>query len=298
MLALIRRFSRARAFWAITAFAGFVLLLIALRPQPVPGACVVGDVRARLAARIPEELRTALLDARRMQVGVGAAAIESWEGLGDALVVAGRAFVRTTRRATARAHALESGRFFQTSNLVYVPLGTQARATWPVEAGTTLDTLWRRLAARYPDGVLVAGNLHWQQLRHYAIARPAIDGLAILDHATHYYTQPMENSADTWAYLVGVAAPARAKPSADTLHARLLARRADGGLDLPVHVLILKNAPADPARAPKIEEAVRVGRAAGRSLLGGGTLALYPLQHLGACQDAFVSTGVGNPGLP
>ncbi len=283
---------------AVAIFTGFVLLLIALKPQSAPGVCVVGDVRVWLAARIPEELRTAQLDARRMQVGVGSAAIEGWEGLGDALVVAGRAFVRTTRRDTARAQALESGRFFQTSNLVYVPLGTQARDTWSVEAGTTLDTLWRQLAARYPDGVLAAGHVHWLQLRHYAIARPAIDGLAILDHATHYYTEPMENSADTWAYLVGVAAPARLLPSADTRYARLFARRPDGSLDLPVHVLVLKTSPTDPARAPKIEEAVRVGRAAGGSLLGGGTLALYPLQHLGICQDAFVSTGAGNPGLP
>jgi hypothetical protein len=139
-----------------------------------------------------------------------------------------------------------------------------------VEPGTPLDSLWRQLAVRYPEGVLVAGTVQWRRLHRYALAQPPIDGLPIFTHTTHYYTQPMENLPDAWTYLVGIAAHPRAMPSGNALYANLFARRPDGGLDLPAHVLVLKTIPADPARAPAVEAAVSVGRAASDSLLASG----------------------------
>ena len=280
-----RKLISARALVVTIVFGALVLSLIALQPQPTPDACVVGDVRALRAGIVPETLRHAQLDAALMHVGVGVAAIEGWEGLGDAIVVGGRVYVRTTRRETRRPQALESGRFFQTSSLVYVPPGVSARATMSVEAGTTLDNLWQQLATRYPNGVLVAGTAQWQQLRRYTITRAAIDGLTIPEHATDYYTQPMQNSPDTWTYMVGIAASASSVPAAGTL----FARHPDGRLNLPVHLLVLKGEPTDRAQAPKPEEALTVGRAAGDSRLANAELSLYPLHHPGACREFFVS---------
>ena len=273
-----------RALVVTVVFGTLVLSLIALQPKPTPDACVVGDVHSLHAGVVPETLRHAQLDAARMHVGVGVAAIEGWDGLGDAIVVGGRVYVRTTRHETRRAHALESGRFFQTSSLVYIPRGLPARATLSVEAGTSLDKLWQQLTMRYPEGVLVAGTVKWQQLRHYVITRAAIDGLTIPEHATDYYTQPMQNSPDTWTYLVGIAASASAVPANGTL----FARRPDGRLNLPVHLLVLKGEPSDRAQAPKPEEALAVGRAAGDSRLASAELTLYPLHHPGACSELFV----------
>lgn len=286
-----RKLMSTRALLVTVVFGVLVLSLTALQPPPAPDACVVGDVRALRAGIVPETLRHAQLDATRMQVGVGVAAIEGWAGLGDAIVVGGRVYVRTTRRETRRAQALESGRFFQTSSLVYVPPGVSARATLSVEAGTTLDNLWQQLATRYPNGVLVAGTAQWQQLRRYTITRAAIDGLTIPEHATDYYTQPMQNSADTWTYLVGIAASARAVPAAGTL----FARHPDGRLNLPVHLLVLKTEPANRTQMPKPEAGLTVGRAAGDSRLASAELSLYPLQHPGACREAFVSGGANTP---
>ena len=284
---LARKLLSTRALVVTVVFGALVLSLVALQPQPTPDACVVGDVRALRAGMVPEALRHAQLDATRMHLGVGVAAIEGWEGLGDALVVGGRVYVRTTRRETRRTQALESGRFFQTSSLVYIPHGLPARETMSVEAGTTLDNLWQQLTTRYPNGVLVAGTVHWQQLRRYTITRAPVDGLNIPEHATDYYTQPMQNSADTWTYVVGIAASARAVPATGTL----FARHPDGRLNLPVHVLVLKTAPVDRTLAPKPDEALTVGRAAGDSRLASAQLSLYPLQHPVACREAFVSGG-------
>jgi len=293
----LRQLTGARAFWVTLAFAGFVLLLNLLSPQPLPGVCVVGDVRARLAARVPAALRTVQLDAGRIGIGLGTAAVGGWEGLGDALVVSGQAFVSSTRRDTADTQAAESDRLFQTIHLVYVPPATRARDSLRIKPGTPLDALWRQLAVRYPDGVLVAGTVQWQRLGRYAMTKPPIDGLSIFEHTAHYYTQPMEILPDAWAYLVGIAAHPRTMPSGDGLYANLFARRPDGELDLPAHVLVLKAMPADPARAPTAEEAVSVGRAASGSLLAGGLLELYPLQNILACEEAFVPPAANLPDL-
>jgi hypothetical protein len=294
----LQQLAAARAFWVTLAFAGFVLLLNLLKPQALPGVCVVGDVRARLAAHIPETLRHVQLDAQRIGVGLGTATVGGWEGLGDALVVAGQAYVASTRGDTPTFQTLEHGRSFQTSNLVYVPPGARVRATLQVEPGITLDVLWRQLAVRYPGGVLVAGTVQWQRLRRYAMTRPPIDGLSVFAHTTHYYTQPMENLSDTWTYLVGIAAHPRAMPTGSGLTANVFARRPDGDLDLPAQVLVLKAMPADPTRALTAEETVSVGRAASGSLLAGGLLALYPIENIMACEDAFVPMSMGESVLP
>jgi hypothetical protein len=315
MMPSLQRLAAARAFWVTLGFAGFVLLLNLLKPQPLPGICVVGDTRARLAAHVPEALRHTQLDAEHIGIGLGSAAIGGWEGLGDALVISGQVYVASTRHnatvvfqtldrpfparsLSAIPGLVESDRFFQTSNLVYVPLAARARASLRVEPGITLDALWRQLAARYPGGVLVAGTVQWQRLRRYAMTRPPIDGLSIFAHTTHYYTQPMENHQDVRGYLAGIAAHPRIMPSGNVLYANLFARRPDGNLDLPAHVLVLKTMPADPARAPTAEEAVSVGRAASDSLLAGGLLALYPLENIMACEDAFVPMTSAVPEMP
>lgn len=290
--ALVRLLIRPRAVAITAVFGIFILLLIALQPPPAPAGCLVGDVRALRAGRVPDALRHTLLDAQRMQVGLGAAAIEGWDGLGDAVAVSGRVFARSTRTGSARVQSLESGRFFQSSYWVYVPRAATARETLSVQAATSLENLWRQLARRHPQGVIVAGYTHWRALRRYTITRPAIDGLAILENATHYYTQPMHNMPDTWAYVVGIAASAQAIGRADENYAPLLARQTDGGFDLPIHVLVLKTAPAALTRAPQPQEVLTVGRAAGDSQLISAELALHPLHRPGSCTDAFVS---GNP---
>jgi hypothetical protein len=297
MKRMLRQLAGARAFWVTIAFAGFVLLLNLLKPQPLPGACVVGDVRARLAARVPAALRTVLLDAGRIGTGLGTAAVGGWDGLGDALVVSDLAFVQSTRHDTAGVQTTVSDRFFQTSHLVYVPPSTRAQDSLRIKPGTPLDALWRQLAVRYPNGVLVAGTVQWQRLGRYAMTKPPIDGLSVFEHTTHYYTQPMEILPDAWTYLVGIAAHPRTMPSGNGLYAHLFARRPDSEIDLPVHVLVLKAMPADLARAPTAEEAVSVGRAASGSLLAGGLLSFFPLQNILACEDAFVPTKVNLPDL-
>lgn len=288
--AWVRLLIRPRALAITLVFGIFILLLIALQPPSAPSGCLVGDVRALRAGHVPDALRHTQLDAQRMQVGLGAAAIEGWEGLGDAVAVSGRVFVRSTRTGSIRVQSLESGRFFQSSYWVHVPRATPARETLSVQAATSLENLWRQLARRYPQGVVVAGYTHWRALRRYAITRPAIDGLAILENATHYYTQPMHNLSDTWAYVVGIAASAQAIARVDENYAPLLARQADGRFDLPIHVLVLKAPPVDLTRAPQPQEVLTVGRAAGDSLLIGAELAFYPLHRPGACADALLSS--------
>lgn len=288
--AWVRLLIRSRALAITLVFGIFILLLVALQPPSTPSGCLVGDVRAFRAGRVPDALRHAQLDAQRMQVGLGAAAIEGWEGLGDAVAASGRVFVRSTRTGSVRVQALESGRFFQSSYWVHVPRSIPARETLSVQAATSLENLWRQLARRHPRGVVVAGYTHWRTLRRYTITRPAIDGLAILENATHYYTQPMHNMPDTWAYVVGIAASAQSVARADENYAPWLARHTDGGFDLPIHVLVLKAAPADVTRAPQPQEVLAVGRAAGDSQLISAELAFYPLHRPGVCADAFLSS--------
>jgi hypothetical protein len=310
----VRQLIAARAFWVTLAFAGFVLLLNVLKPPTLPGVCVVGDVRARLAGQIPEALRAVWLDAEHIGVGLGTASVEGWEGLGDALVVAGQTYVASTRQDTQGVQALDRSlparstssipglvvhdRLFQTSNLVYVPPRARARATLRLEPGMTLDKLWRQLGVRFPGGVLVSGTVQWQRLQRYAMTRPPIDGLSLFEHTTHYYTQPMETLSDVSTYLVGIAAHPRAMPTGNRLYAKLFARRPDGRLDLPAQVLVLKTRPEDPTRAPTPDETLSVGRAASGSVLAGGLLALYPLENIAACEEAFVSAARGGPASP
>ncbi len=67
-----------------------------------------------------------------------------------------------------------------------------------------LAQLWESLARQYPEGVMFSGYVRLAPLRLIAIARPAIDGRAVLKNAAYYYTRPMESAPEAWVYVVGI----------------------------------------------------------------------------------------------
>lgn len=287
-----------RSLLIIGVLAG-VLLFTVLALSPVeyahrnrPDACVVGDVAARLAARVPPALQNRWLDAGAMQFGLGTASVNGWDGLGDALVAGGQAWQRNTARGTPEYFGSLHGRHFQTSHFLYVPPGVRPQADWSPPAGGRIGELWAQLADIYPGGVLVEGYAHFDRLRLLALARPPIDGRALPPNIPYYYEQPMESMNDSWAYVVGIAAdPSRPAtwPSAFGGDQRKLLLRA---LPAPrrgepagfVHALALSAAPTR-AAAPAPASVLRVGQLAMSSTMRDGTLHLYPLHRIAACDD-------------
>jgi hypothetical protein len=257
---------------AVSATAIFGPLFL----RPVDG-CVVGDMAARLAGEVPESLREVYLDARRIKVGLGAAAVGGWESLGDALVAEGRVWLRTTHPGSPRYYRTVSNPYFQSNAFVHVPAARANAGTFRVPPGTSMRRLWEELASRYPRGVIAAGGLEFAELHTIAIAVPAIDGHAVLMNAARYYTRPMESRRAVKAYVVMMAA--RAGTSwFDAFRLRMLPPAGETGLAALAHALPLGGAPAPGAEA--------VGQIVASSLIDGGELALYPITRVGECPEA------------
>lgn len=252
--------------------------------------CVAGDLMARAQARVPDNVKEIYLDARNMRFGLGSAAIGGWEGLGDAIAVGGLAWVRTTRADSPKYFATVSNRYFQSNGFAYIPLERGDESRFRLEQPATLAQLWESLAKKYPEGVMFSGYVRFTPLRLIAIARPAIDGRAVLKNAAYYYTRPMESVQEAWVYVVGItAAKSTTSRMGRAWLSSLLTSRTDAagtGAGL-AHALWLKSAPVDVQSPPTRENVNAVGQlVADQTTLMEGELKLYPVTRAGGCGDA------------
>lgn len=252
--------------------------------------CVAGDLTARAQARVPDALKEIYLDAANMRFGLGSAAIGGWEGLGDAVAVGDLAWVRTTRVDSPKYFATVSNRYFQSNGFAYVSRDRGPVSSFRLEQPATLAQVWEALAKQYPEGVMFSGYVRVAPLRLIAIARPAIDGRAVLKNAAYYYTRPMESTPEAWTYVVGIAtAKSTASRMGRAWLSSLLTTRADSagsGAGL-AHALWLKSAPVDVQTPPTRENVNAVGQlVADQTTLMEGEFKLYPVTRAGGCGDA------------
>lgn len=252
--------------------------------------CVAGDLAARAQARVPEASKEIFLDAERLRFGFGSAAIGGWEGLGDAIAAGSLAWVRTTRADAPKYFATVSNRYFQSNGFAYVPHGREPVSSLSLQQPATLTQLWETLARQYPEGVMFSGYVRAAPLHLIAIARPAIDGRAVLKHAADYYTRPMESAAESWTYVVGIAAANSAVTRfGNAWLAALLTSRPDAGSNGSglAHGLRLKSAPAHIESPPTRANVLAAGQlVADRTRLMEGELKLYPVTRAGGCGNA------------
>jgi hypothetical protein len=249
--------------------------------------CVAGDLTERAQARVPDKLREIYLDAHNMRFGFGSAAIGGWEGLGDAIAVGGLAWVRTTHARSPKYFATVSNRYFQSNGFAYVSHDREPVSNFRLEQPATLAQLWDSLARQYPEGVMFSGYVRVAPLRLIAIARPAIDGRAVLKNAAYYYTRPMESAEEAWVYVVGIGtARSTISRMGRAWLASLLTPRADTagtGAGL-AHALWLESAPADMQAPPARDHVKAVGQlVADQTTLMEGELKLYPVTRAGGC---------------
>ena len=272
----------------ITVFSVLVLMLVRLGHNHRIDTCVLGDVEERVRAVIPAQLEHAYVDARRIQFGLGSAAIGGWDSLGEGLVSGGKVWLRTTHPASPYYYSVVANRYFQTNFLAYVPPGVPPVKTLRLEPGTRVAQLWKTLAARYPAGVMLEGYARMRPLHTIAIAQAAIAGKSIHRHTPEYYTQPMETLADTWVYAVGYArdpAPSSGQPPAAI--GRLHAELQPGTYGL-THVLLLNDTPSDATQGPAGTSIANIAQLVGNSVFMEGELRLYPMHHAAACVEALV----------
>ncbi len=274
-----RRYEIALAF--LVVLGGLAIILFG---SPSPSTtCLNGDMRWRYAAQVPPAIAEVYLDAERINVGLGAAAIGGWDGLGDALAVGGRVFVRHTNRRSPKYYELTSNRYFQSNAFVYVPAARLAEAYYNVGAATSLDRLLTSLLHEYPGGIIAAGALRFASMRTIAMAAPAISGKAVMFNTTGYYTRPMENLKNAWGYVVLITAPNDARLA--SILPPLAARTAPSGHAL---VLQLPDAP-DAGATSSLENTVAVGQLLKDSTATEGQLAIYPIERIVECDDAKTS---------
>jgi hypothetical protein len=248
--------------------------------------CIVGDLSARAQAQVPAAVTQIYFDAQKMRVGLGSAAVGGWEGLGDAVVVDGSAWIRNTNNRSPKYYAAVSNRYFQSNGFVYVPYGIESEQQWRVSSPTSLAQLLEALAKKDPVGVIFAGYVRLAPLRLIAIAHPAIDGRTLSKNAPYYYTRPMQSAPEAWAYIVGVAAANASMKRADHswLSSMLIAApsRQDTAVGL-VHGLWLNAAPIDSHSPPQRSDVLAVGQLIAESEMVEGELTLYPVSRAGVC---------------
>jgi hypothetical protein len=247
---------------------------------------VAGDLAARAQAKVPEALKEVYLDARKMQFGMGSAAIGGWKGLGDAVAAGGTVWVRTTNARSPKYYATVHNRYFQSNGFVFIAPGLASASSWQPQQPTTLTQLWETLARKQPAGVTFAGYVRLAPLRFIAIAQPAIEARPVLKNAAEYYTRPMGTAPQAWAYVVGVAAAntATTRPDRDWLTPLLAGHaRPDGSGTGVAYALWLKSAPADVRSPPGSEDVNNVGQLVADSKIVEGELKLYPMTRAGRC---------------
>lgn len=263
----------------VLAVAAASTLLFAPRFLRPVSTCVAGGAHSRAQAEVPEELRDRYLDAETMRVGLGSAAIGGWKSLGDALVVDGRAWLRTTHKNSPRYYRVVANRYFQSNYFVSVPAAREPAENLMVRPGTTLRALADGLARRFPAGVIAAGYARFDTLASIAIAAPAVNGEPIARHAARYYTRPMESARDTLAYVVLLTAAGGnsagllpAPVEKNTRHAHL------------AYALRLRTPPVDMTRPPNEQTVMSLGQVVSGSVFAEAALALYPITRAGDCR--------------
>lgn len=246
--------------------------------------CVIGDMTARARAQVPDDLREIYFDATKIQFGFGSAAVGGWDGLGDAVVVGGTVWVRTTNARSPNYFTTVSNRYFQSNGLAFIAPGRASELTWQVPSSLSLTRLWEVLAKQRPEGVVFAGYLRFALLRLIGISRAAIDGRPVLQNAPWYYTRPMESANEAWAYVVGIAAANAvvARPDKVWMSAMLANTGAGFGTGL-AHALWLKSVPSDLHAPPARDQVIAVGQLVTDSTLLEGELHLYPMTRMGGC---------------
>ena len=273
----------------IAVFSILVFMLVRFGQHHRIDTCVLGDAGERVRGLIPVQLEHTYVDARHIQFGLGSAAIGGWASLGDGLVAAGKAWLRTTHAASPHYYSLVTNRYFQTNFLAYVPPGVPPVKTLRLVPGTRAEQLWKTLAARYPGGVMLEGYARMQPLHTIAIAQPAIDGKSIHRHSAEYYTQPMETLADAWLYAVGYAHDPVSRAQHPIATTGLGEHH---GLQLETygltHVLLLNNAPGDNTQPPAPATVINIGQLVGDSVFMEGELRLYPIHYTAVCVGALV----------
>lgn len=258
--------------------------------QPV-STCVVGDAHLLRSGVVPDALRVVQLDAQRMRLGMGSAAIGGWNNLGDALVVAGQVWLRPTNRDAANFYGLAHGRYFWSSSFTYVPINRKRRVIRRPAYPMTLAENWRRLSRDFPDGVIASGYVRFQELGLIAIAAPAIDGKSIGSNAAYYYTQPMETASDVWAFIIGLTLSNSHMRYKISLDRERLNSPAGPDKLARTHALRLKYSPSDFSMPPRSDNVLAVGEVVDSSVVVDGELELFPITRVAECRDGFSATG-------
>lgn len=252
--------------------------------------CVLGDFAARSQAQIPEALKDIYFDAQQIQFGFGNAAIGHWQGLGDAVISGGVAWVRNTNMQSPKYYSVVNNRYFQSNALLYFPRERAPDARWPVAQTTSLPQLWDALTQKYSNGVLFAGYVQLKPLQLMAIARPPIDNRGILKNAPYYYTHPLESFPDVWVYVVGITPGSVATDRSDRSWLAAMFSAGSGqharsqGL---IYGLLLKSAPSDLQAPPKREQVINVGQLVADSTIVAGELKLYSIMRAGSCDSSI-----------
>lgn len=243
--------------------------------------CVIGDARARSDAFVPAALASRYFDARTLDIGLGLAAIGDWQGLGDAMVVGGRAYVRTTAPTSPQYYQTVNNPFFLTNFMLRVPTGLAPTQRISLSAAQSLAAILDRVGQDRPRGSIVAGYAYAQDLATIALARAPIRAVPVSTHAQHYYTEPLERRRDVWIYLAALTpgAPAFWQRGAQPHYTR-----AYGNDRTFAQALILHGPPRDLRAPPQPDEVAALGRPLARSVISRADLALYSLAGVRACE--------------
>ena len=261
---------------AAAALSGFGL-------APEKSVCVIGDARARNEAFVPGALASRYFDARTLNLGFGLAAIGDWQGLGDALVVGGRAYVRSTAPNSPQYYQTVDNPFFLSNFLLGIPADMAPAQRVSVADPQSLAKIFDTLAQEHSRGGIVAGYALAKDLATIALARAPIRAVPVSTHAQHYYTEPLERRHDVWIYL---AALTPGTPAFWQSGARPRYARAYGDDRSFAQALILHGAPRDPAAPPQPEDVAALGRPLPRSIIARAELTVFPLAGVRDCTDA------------
>jgi hypothetical protein len=185
----------------------FKLTLTPTGAKPIIAAHI-GSVVDVIAGHVPNPLKEQRYSAHDYQYGFEIASPENFESLGEAILVNGYCFSRSTNSHASDFYKTLSGENFVTSGIFLIPLN--AKPTYQVDVQfdkvCSLDKLYHELFAQIKQPFALTGFVNFTQLHIAAIAKPPIHDQNIFDHAAMYYPFPSELLTEGSAFIVGAVA--------------------------------------------------------------------------------------------
>lgn len=168
----------------------------------------INDIHDVIAGKPPEAGQQTWRSAKKYAYALGDGSLTTVQALGEAIIVNGVAYTKSTDQAAANYYQMAAGEELMTTWLFAIP--QNAKPSYAVsdngyDLNVSLNEIYAAIYATVQTAFVVVGCIEFAELAASAIAQAPIEGKNIFTHMDTYYPHQL-NLTNTSGVIVGVAA--------------------------------------------------------------------------------------------